>query len=152
MANKSFSAAKIRAIAPKTEMRSICGVQITFFEKARKTKKTSDFRWFSESNLLKPFVMEAPRRSGLRTSRYRLRSISPAPSLLLSPQSLPTLWGPLDEIPWNLTSNANRSPISRGPVCVVAYVPFRCNSKPRRLFFAFHKAFFIVFDRFIASF
>ena len=69
-------------------MRSICEAQITFFEKARKTAK-------NEENLLRPFVMEALRRSGLRTARYRLRSISPAPSLLLSPQSLPTLRGPL---------------------------------------------------------
>ena len=37
-----FQQSKIRVRAPKTEMRSICGVQTTIFEKARKKAKNEE--------------------------------------------------------------------------------------------------------------
>ena len=65
LSKKSFSPVRFRLKSPKRENKSMNFVEKRFLkkhEKRRKTKKTSDFRWFSGSNLFRPLNREAPTR------------------------------------------------------------------------------------------
>ncbi|MBR4490728.1 hypothetical protein IKP13_08870 [bacterium] len=88
-----FSAVRIRVKAPKTEMRSICGVQITFFEKAkkrRKTKKTSENRWFSGADLFRPHTMR--RAAGSDRVEVKTGNFDVLPVLMQRGIQKPILW------------------------------------------------------------
>ena len=62
---KGFSPVRFRLKSPKRENKSMNFVEKRFLkkhEKRRKTKKTSESRWFSGSNLFRPLSREAPTR------------------------------------------------------------------------------------------